>query len=158
MYVLIFRIDRYEQKLNALVFKKKFSERMGDCKPKIEGGLTDQVLKRIPVSCYIICFCLFIDLFVLGVLLASEEVMKSKKLKKVLEIVLAFGNYMNNGNRSNASGFKINSLNKIIDTKSSVDTKITLLHYMLDVIEKQFPELLNLGEDLKNINKASSVV
>lgn len=123
------KIDRYEQKLNALVFKKKFSERMGDCKPKIEG-----------------------------VLRASEEVMTSRKLKKVLEIVLAFGNYMNNGNRSNASGFKISSLNKIIDTKSSSDTKITLLHYLLEVVEKQFPELLNLNEDLKNVNKAGTVV
>ena len=93
-----------------------------------------------------------------GVLQASEEVIKSKKLKKVFEIVLAFGNYMNNGNRSNASGFKISSLNKIIDTKSSADTKITLLHYLVDVVEKQFPELLELSSDLKSITKAGSVV
>ena len=79
-------------------------------------------------------------------------------MKKVFEIVLAFGNYMNNGNRSNASGFKISSLNKIIDTKSSADTKITLLHYLVDVVEKQFPELLELSSDLKSITKAGSVV
>ena len=28
------------------------------------------------------------------------------------------------------------SLNKIVDTKSSVDRKITLLHYLLDVLER----------------------
>ncbi len=44
---------------------------------------------------------------------------------------------MNKGNRGNASGFKISSLNKIIDTKSSIDKRITLLHYLLEVIEKQ---------------------
>lgn len=51
----------------------------------------------------------------------SEEVFRSKALKQLLEVVLAFGNYMNKGQRGNAYGFKISSLNKIADTKSSID-------------------------------------
>ena len=31
------RIDHYEERLKALYFKKKFSERMNDAKPKVEG-------------------------------------------------------------------------------------------------------------------------
>ena len=31
------RINHYEQKLKALFYKKKFSERMSECKPKIES-------------------------------------------------------------------------------------------------------------------------
>lgn len=53
--------------------------------------------------------------------LASREVMKSGTLCQLLEIVLAFGNYMNKGQRGNAYGFKVASLNKIADTKSSID-------------------------------------
>ena len=34
-------------------------------------------------------------------------------------------------------GFKLTSLNKIVDTKSSIDRKITLLHYLLDVLERK---------------------
>lgn len=53
--------------------------------------------------------------------LASREVMQSKALTQLLEVVLAFGNYMNKGQRGNAFGFKVSSLNKLADTKSSID-------------------------------------
>ena len=68
---------------------------------------------------------------------ASVQLHKSTKLRRVLEIVLAFGNYMNRGQRGNASGFKVVSLNKIGDTKSSIDRKVTLLHYLVAVLERQ---------------------
>ena len=74
---------------------------------------------------------------VTAVLEASVQLCKSTKLRKVLEIVLAFGNYMNRGQRGNAAGFKVTSLNKIGDTKSSLDRKVTLLHYLVGVLEKQ---------------------
>lgn len=53
--------------------------------------------------------------------LASREVLQSGGLRQLLEVVLAFGNYMNKGQRGNAYGFKVASLNKIADTKSSMD-------------------------------------
>lgn len=53
--------------------------------------------------------------------LASTEVIQSRTLRQLLEVVLAFGNYMNKGQRGNAYGFKVSSLNKIADTKSSID-------------------------------------
>lgn len=61
--------------------------------------------------------------------------MKSQKLRKVLEVVLAFGNIMNRGNRGNAYGFKLSSLNRVIDTKSSADKDMTLLHYVVKTLE-----------------------
>lgn len=60
-------------------------------------------------------------LIYLAILCASREVTRSKRLTQVLEVVLAFGNFMNKGQRGNAYGFKVSSLNKIIDTKSSID-------------------------------------
>lgn len=53
--------------------------------------------------------------------LASQEVVQSGALRQLLEVILAFGNYMNKGQRGNASGFKVSSLNKLADTKSSID-------------------------------------
>lgn len=53
--------------------------------------------------------------------MSSKEVLQSKNLKQLLEVVLAFGNYMNKGQRGNAYGFKLSSLNKIADTKSSIE-------------------------------------
>ena len=108
-----FRISHYEQRLKCLYFKKKFQERMNECKPKVEA-----------------------------VLKASREVYSSKKLRRLLEIVLAFGNYMNRGARGNASGFKVSSLNKIMDTKSSVHRQLTLLHYLLEMLEKKVCQVI----------------
>ena len=72
-----------------------------------------------------------------NVLHACKELVSSKKLRKVLEVVLAFGNYMNRGNRGNASGFRLTSLNKIVDTKSSMSKDMTLLHYLVKTLESK---------------------
>ena len=54
---------------------------------------------------------------------------------QVLEVVLAFGNFMNRGNRGNASGFRLSSLNKMADTKSSSEPDINLLHYLVQTLK-----------------------
>ena len=71
---------------------------------------------------------------IVAVLEGSKEVARSKKLKKLLEIILALGNYMNRGQRGNAVGFRISSLNRLSDTKSS-SKNTTLLHYLVDTLE-----------------------
>ncbi|XP_041831137.1 disheveled-associated activator of morphogenesis 1-like isoform X1 [Melanotaenia boesemani] len=122
------RINHYQQRLQSLYFKKKFAERIAEIKPKVEA-LTK----------------------------ASKEILHSKNLKQLLEVVLAFGNYMNKGQRGNAYGFKMSSLNKIADTKSSIDKNITLLHYLITILEKKYPKVLMFQEDLKNISEAAKV-
>ena len=74
---------------------------------------------------------------ILAVLEASKEVQRSKRLKRMLELILAFGNYMNRGQRGNAVGFKLNSLTRIADTKSSCNKNMTLLHFMADTCENK---------------------
>uniref|UniRef100_A0A8C2ABV3 Dishevelled associated activator of morphogenesis 2 n=1 Tax=Cyprinus carpio TaxID=7962 RepID=A0A8C2ABV3_CYPCA len=122
------RIDHYQQRLQSLFFKKKFAERLAEIKPKVEA-----------------------------ILCASREVMRSKRLTQVLEVVLAFGNFMNKGQRGNAYGFKVSSLNKIIDTKSSIDRNITMLHYLIMIFEKNYPDILNIQQDLASIPEAAKV-
>lgn len=56
-----------------------------------------------------------------ALLSASLQVVHSSRMLQILEVVLAFGNFMNKGQRGNAFGFKVSSLNKIADTKSSID-------------------------------------
>lgn len=122
------RINHYQQRLQSLYFKKKFAERLEEVKPKIQA-----------------------------LSLASKEVVKSGSLRHLLEIVLAFGNYMNKGQRGNAYGFKVNSLNKIADTKSSTDKNITLLHYLITVLEQKYPKVMTFSEELQNVPEASKV-
>ncbi|XP_069810935.1 disheveled-associated activator of morphogenesis 2 isoform X2 [Dendropsophus ebraccatus] len=122
------RIDHYQQRLQALFFKKKFPERLAEAKPKVEA-----------------------------LLLACRELTRSKRLKQLLEVVLAFGNYMNKGQRGNAFGFKVASLNKIIDTKSSIDRNITLLHYLIMIFEKTYPDILSIQGELEHLSEAAKV-
>ncbi|XP_031437727.1 disheveled-associated activator of morphogenesis 1b isoform X1 [Clupea harengus] len=122
------RINHYQQRLQSLYFKKKFAERIAEIKPKVEA------LSK-----------------------ASKEVLHSRNLKQLLEVVLAFGNYMNKGQRGNAYGFKVSSLNKIADTKSSIDKNVTLLHYLITILEKKYPKVMHFPEDLLNVPEAAKV-
>uniref|UniRef100_A0A4W5MFW3 Dishevelled associated activator of morphosis 2 n=1 Tax=Hucho hucho TaxID=62062 RepID=A0A4W5MFW3_9TELE len=122
------RIDHYQQRLQALYFKKKFAERLAETKPKVEAILS-----------------------------AAKEVVRSKRLTQTLEVVLAFGNFMNKGQRGNAYGFKVSSLNKIADTKSSIDRNITMLHYLIMIFEKNYPDILHIQQDLLSIPEAAKV-
>uniref|UniRef100_A0A8C6R0R2 Dishevelled associated activator of morphogenesis 2 n=1 Tax=Nannospalax galili TaxID=1026970 RepID=A0A8C6R0R2_NANGA len=123
------RINHYQQRLQALFFKKKFQERLAETKPKVEA-----------------------------LLLASRELTLSKRLKQMLEVVLAIGNFMNKGQRGGAYGFRVASLNKIADTKSSIDRwNISLLHYLIMILEKHFPDILNMPSELQHLSEAAKV-
>lgn len=87
---------------------------------------------------------------------ASNSLKQSRKFKAVLEIVLAFGNYLNSNKRGPAYGFKLQSLDTLIDTKSS-DKRSSLLHYIVATIRAKFPELLNFESELYGTDKAASV-
>nr|BAC04230.1 unnamed protein product [Homo sapiens] len=86
-----------------------------------------------------------------------QQRLQSLYFKKKFAERVAFGNYMNKGQRGNAYGFKISSLNKIADTKSSIDKNITLLHYLITIVENKYPSVLNLNEELRDIPQAAKV-
>lgn len=88
---------------------------------------------------------------------ACEEVRNSKKFSKILELILLMGNYMNSGTKNDpAYGFEISYLTKLTNTKDA-DNKQTLLHYLVDVVEKKFPDALTFYNDMTHVDKASRV-
>lgn len=89
-----------------------------------------------------------------SIISASSSVKSSKKLRQVLEVVLAFGNYLNSAKRGPAYGFKLQSLDTLLDTKST-DKKMCLLHYIVATIRQKFPEILNFESELLYIEKAA---
>ena len=74
-----------------------------------------------------------------------------------LQLVLAFGNYMNKGQRGGAFGFRISSLNKLADVRATTDRSLTLLHYIIKVCTQQWPDLLNLPKDLTSVHEGAKV-
>ncbi|KAI7797279.1 putative delphilin, partial [Triplophysa rosa] len=89
---------------------------------------------------------------------ASLELKNSKRLAKILEFVLAMGNYLNNGQpRTNkTTGFKINFLTELNTTKT-VDGKSTFLHILAKSLCQHFPELISFASDLITVPLAAKV-
>uniref|UniRef100_A0A8C9SV95 Diaphanous-related formin 3 n=1 Tax=Scleropages formosus TaxID=113540 RepID=A0A8C9SV95_SCLFO len=126
--VVISSVKRLRPRLNSILFKLQFEEQVNNIRPGI-----------------------------MAVNVACEEIRKSRSFSKVLELVLLIGNYMNAGSRNAQSyGFELGSLCKLKDTKSA-DQTTTLLHFLAEICEEQFPEVLRFVEDLQHVDKASRV-
>uniref|UniRef100_A0AAR2LNB9 Diaphanous-related formin 3 n=1 Tax=Pygocentrus nattereri TaxID=42514 RepID=A0AAR2LNB9_PYGNA len=126
--VVMSDVKRLRPRLNSILFKLQFEEQVSHLRPDI-----------------------------LAVNAACDEVRKSKAFSKLLELVLLMGNFMNAGSRNAQSfGFDLSSLCKLKDTKSA-DQKSTLLHFLAEVCEEKYPDVLRFVDDLQHVDRASRV-
>ncbi|XP_072812901.1 protein diaphanous homolog 2 isoform X4 [Vicugna pacos] len=126
--VVMSSVKMLRPRLNSILFKLTFEEHVNNIKPSI-----------------------------IAVTLACEELKKSESFSRLLELVLLVGNYMNSGSRNAQSlGFKINFLCKIRDTKSA-DQKTTLLHFIAEICEEKYRDILKFPEELEHVESASKV-
>ncbi|KAJ2778950.1 hypothetical protein GGI15_004029 [Coemansia interrupta] len=94
---------------------------------------------------------------VAAVMTAAHAVATSRHFPQILEVVLSIGNYMNgSGYRGGAFGFKIASLNRLMDTKAD-DNKTTLLHFVATTVEDNFPHALEFLEELRAVDSGCRV-
>nr|XP_014340636.1 PREDICTED: inverted formin-2 isoform X1 [Latimeria chalumnae] len=86
---------------------------------------------------------------------ACESLLSSTRLPPFCHLVLKVGNFLNFGSHTgNADGFKISTLLKLTETKAN-QSRITLLHHILEEVEQSYSDLLNLPEDLESVSKAA---
>ncbi|ELR15924.1 formin domain containing protein [Acanthamoeba castellanii str. Neff] len=122
-----FQVPRIREKISVLLFTEEAREKLRDCQ---ESANT--------------------------VKMALEE-LRSKRLRQVLEISLAVGNYINNP-RQQCHGFRLSSLLKLNDVTSKSKSKFTLLHQIADIVEQKFPELLVFPDELAHLQEAKTAV
>ncbi|PKU36384.1 hypothetical protein llap_13312 [Limosa lapponica baueri] len=126
--VVMSSVKMLRSRLNGILFKLTFEEHVNNIKPDI-----------------------------MAVTLACEEMKKSESFSKLLELVLFLGNYMNSGSRNAQSlGFNISFLCKIRDTKST-DQKTTLLHFLAEICEENYRDILKFPDELQHVESASKV-
>ncbi|KYQ88406.1 actin binding protein [Tieghemostelium lacteum] len=90
--------------------------------------------------------------------LACDEIFKSKKLLRLIEVVLVLGNFINFGTpRGDQSGFKIDCLIKLADTKSS-DLQSNLIHTLVKYCQQKEPQLLTFSDELPSLSTAKKSV
>ncbi|XP_067847799.1 inverted formin-2 isoform X1 [Heptranchias perlo] len=86
-----------------------------------------------------------------------QDLLSAPRLPLFCELILKVGNFLNYGSHTgDADGFKINTLLKLSETKAN-QSRITLLHHMIEEAEKFHPDLLNLPDDLETISKAGGL-
>ncbi|KAM9849700.1 protein diaphanous homolog 1 [Aulostomus maculatus] len=126
--VVMSSVKRLGPRLQAILFKLQFEEQLNNIKPDV-----------------------------VSVTAACEELRNSQSFSKLLEIILLVGNYMNSGSRNGkAYGFSISYLCKLRDTKSA-DLKQTLLHFLADVCQEQYPDVMSFSDEFIHVEKASRV-
>lgn len=119
----------------------------------------DRISQKLSIMSYIGNFFDNIHLIqpqIHSIISGSNSVKNSRKLRSVLEVILAFGNYLNSAKRGPAYGFKLQSLDSLLDTKST-DKRLCLLHFIVATIRQKFPDLLNFDSELHYIEKAAVV-
>ncbi|XP_070818281.1 protein diaphanous homolog 1 [Chaetodon trifascialis] len=126
--VVMSSVKNLKKRLESILFKLQFEEQLNNIKPDV-----------------------------VSVTAACEELMKSQTFSKLLEIILLVGNFMNSGSRNGkAFGFSISYLCKLRDTKSA-DLKQTLLHFLAEVCQEQYPDVMSFVDELIHVEKASRV-
>uniref|UniRef100_A0A8D0A666 Diaphanous-related formin 3 n=1 Tax=Sander lucioperca TaxID=283035 RepID=A0A8D0A666_SANLU len=126
--VVMSSVKRLRPRLSHILFRLQFEEQVNNLRPDI-----------------------------LAVNAACDEVRKSRSFGRLLELVLLLGNYMNAGSRNAQSyGFDLSSLCKVRDTKSA-DQKTTLLHFLVQVCEEEYPDVIKFVEDLEHVDRSSRV-
>ncbi|KAM6311563.1 inverted formin-2 [Aegotheles albertisi] len=88
---------------------------------------------------------------------ACEDLLNSHRLPLFCQLILKVGNFMNYGSHTgDADGFKISTLLKLTETKAN-QTRITLLHHILEEVENSHTDLLELPKDLEYVSKAAGI-
>uniref|UniRef100_UPI00398EEFCA formin-like protein 1 n=1 Tax=Pristiophorus japonicus TaxID=55135 RepID=UPI00398EEFCA len=121
------KIPRLSERMNIIIFMGNFSDSVQLLTPQLNA-----------------------------IIAASMSIKSSAKLKRILEIILAFGNYMNSSKKGAVYGFRLQSLDLLLETKST-DRKQTLMNYIVDIIHDQYPELNTFHTELLFVDKAAAV-
>ncbi|XP_075782571.1 inverted formin-2 isoform X2 [Pelodiscus sinensis] len=88
---------------------------------------------------------------------ACEDLLTTHRLPVFCQLILKVGNFLNYGSHTgDADGFKISTLLKLTETKAN-QTRITLLHHILEEVEKSHRDLLELPKDLEYVSKAAGI-
>ncbi|XP_008940003.1 PREDICTED: inverted formin-2-like, partial [Merops nubicus] len=88
---------------------------------------------------------------------ACEDLLNSHRLPLFCQLILKVGNFLNYGSHTgDADGFKISTLLKLTETKAN-QTRITLLHHILEEVENSHTDLLELPKDLEYASKAAGI-
>jgi len=127
-FIAVLPIPDLEAKFNAMTFKLEFDEMYQDT-----SNLLNNVEKGL------------------------KDCNSSEAFQTALKYILEIGNFLNYKTRNgNAKAFKLTSLRKLRDARSTTNNKITLLHFIVDTFDK-IDEVKGFGGSLESLELAAKV-
>lgn len=127
-YLSLSAVTHLVPRIRTMIFRREFNEKLEGIKPDLRA-----------------------------VIIASQAVVESKGLQKVLQLILLVGNYLNAGGyNAGTHGFKLSFLLQLRNTKST-EHKISLLHFIVDIMEKDSPDLWGVVPQLASAAAAARV-
>ncbi|KAB0394773.1 hypothetical protein E2I00_003831, partial [Balaenoptera physalus] len=161
------KIERLMQKMTIMAFIGNFAESIQMLTPQLHSIIaasvsikSSQKLKKILEASEV--FLLYVygraDLSAAFLSLGMPGMLYrwASLFSLSLQIILALGNYMNSSKRGAVYGFKLQSLDLLLDTKST-DRKQTLLHYISNVVKEKYHQVSLFYNELHYVEKAASV-
>ncbi|OWF54490.1 inverted formin-2-like [Mizuhopecten yessoensis] len=89
-------------------------------------------------------------------IMMCKKIMQNNELKEFLHFVLLIGNFLNHGClHGDAMGFKMSSLERLLDVKSALPNR-SLLHHIIKMAEEKDKVMLKFIDDLLPLEKAVS--
>ncbi|RKP25439.1 hypothetical protein SYNPS1DRAFT_22598 [Syncephalis pseudoplumigaleata] len=90
-----------------------------------------------------------------------DELRRSKRFARILELILAIGNYLNGSSfRGGAYGFQLDALLMLKEVKSKGGNELgaaSLLHYLAHLLNKDHRDLLTFMDELPHVEAAARV-
>ncbi|WFD35900.1 hypothetical protein MCUN1_002769 [Malassezia cuniculi] len=127
LVVLLMTVPHLKEKVKGLLFRSRYDETV---------ELVRDGLKKIRAG--------------------TDAIMDAPQFVTLLSLVLMLGNYLNaTGIKGGAFGFRISSINKLVDTKAADGT--TLLHFVERVITKYLPQVEAFQDELAAATEACRV-
>ncbi|KAI8067755.1 hypothetical protein BC940DRAFT_300394 [Gongronella butleri] len=128
--ITLMQLDRYKERLQFMLFRVQFWEKF------------DKLMENMST---------IVDV--------SDALHDSQAFKELLSIILLMGNYMNGSSlQGGAFGIRISSLNKLVDTRASDTSSLTLLHVLIGMVRRDFPQVLQFLDDLKDVGQAARIM
>eukprot|EP00968_Pinguiococcus_pyrenoidosus_P006036 scaffold395_cov243-Pinguiococcus_pyrenoidosus.AAC.23 len=129
MFIAVSTVPRLKQRLDSYLFVRTYDDNYEQVKAKVETFEA-----------------------------AAREICGNRKINRVLEVVLAIGNYLNGGtNRGQAYGFKMDSILKLKDARSSKNGKLNLMHFLVMQVEAHRAADADFYNELRSVAAASDI-
>ncbi|XP_021930222.1 formin-like protein 5, partial [Zootermopsis nevadensis] len=117
------KVPGYGLRVEAMLQREEFPTRLEELRPQLRG---------------LVNMC--------------DQLIKDTSLREFLTLVLQIGNCLNAGSYAgSAAGFKLNTLPKLLDTRAN-KPRMTFLHFVVQVAERNNRDALVFIKDLSNIN------